>query len=97
MSNAHTILCIGYGFNDKHVHEKLSQKSQDPHTRFVVAAKKLTSSAKKFLIDRPCKNFIAIEQASSETQSLIWMSDHADPITYPGIVWSIDGLYSLVS
>jgi len=97
MSSAHTILCIGYGFNDRHVHQKLIQKARNPRARFIVAAKALTQNTKKFLKDGGCQNYIAIEEAAAPEQSLFWMSDRVDPVTYAGVAWSTGGLYKLVT
>jgi hypothetical protein len=89
---ANSFLCVGYGFNDKHVHAKLLEKARDPQARFIVAAQSLTANAKKFLLKGACKNFMAIERAASQCQSLIWQSDKDDPITVPGNLWSVSGL-----
>jgi hypothetical protein len=97
LKDANSFLCVGYGFNDKHVHAKLLEKAKDPQSRFIVAARSLTTNAKHFLLRGACKNFIAIEGAASQCQSLIWQSNMDDPITVPGNLWSVSGLLATVT
>jgi hypothetical protein len=97
LKEANSFLCVGYGFNDKHVHTKLVEKAKDPQARFVVASRTLTRGAKKFLLDGACKSFMAIERGIADEQSLIWTSDRTDPITVAGSLWSIAGLLAAVT
>jgi len=96
MKQSNSFLCVGYGFNDKHVHTKLLEKARDPQARFIIACRKLTESTKKFLMGGACRNFIAIEEAGSPNQSLVWQSAGGDPISVAGKLWSISGLCDLV-
>jgi hypothetical protein len=64
IKNATSFLCIGYGFNDKHVHTTLlSQiKSNKP---IIVITKELTAKTKDTIIKNNCKNYVLFEQANS--------------------------------
>jgi hypothetical protein len=63
ISNASSILCIGYGFNDEHVQQKLIRgiKNGKP---IIVITKELTKQAKDAIIHDNCKNYILFEQAN---------------------------------
>ena len=96
MQGANSFLCVGYGFNDKHIHTKLIEKSQDSRVRFIVAARCLTDSTKRFLREGGCKSYIAVEKGA-DGQSLIWAPDLVDPISVQGNLWSIGGIYQTVT
>ena len=92
MNNASAFLCVGYGFNDKHVHTKLIRKAQDPHSRFIILARTLTDNTKKFLFNGGCKNFIAIERLEENGRSQVYLPEYTEPISMEMDVWSMRGL-----
>jgi hypothetical protein len=65
IENATGFLCIGYGFNDRHIHPKLINqiKSQKP---IIVLTKELTPKTKQSIIGNNCKNYILMEEANSK-------------------------------
>jgi len=68
LKNAQALLCVGYGFNDKHIQPKLEENCSQRSTLIVVLAQKLTDAAKIFLLHGKCKNFLAFEESSLGTR-----------------------------
>lgn len=64
---ANSFLCIGYGFNDKHIQPKLIENCHKKSTKIVVIARELTKSAKDFLFSENCKSFLAFEKSDNGT------------------------------
>jgi len=63
ITTASSYLCIGYGFNDTHIQEKLIRQIKNQDKPIVVLAKKLTPKTKELIKDS-CKNYILIEEGS---------------------------------
>lgn len=61
MSEARTVFCLGYGFNDQHVQEKLKARRGDGGATFVIVAHTLTAATNDFLAAGNCQRYIAIE------------------------------------
>lgn len=64
LQSAGAYLCIGYGFNDEHVQEKLVRRCADPRIPLVLLTKKLTDAATAFLSGGRCKNYLALVELS---------------------------------
>lgn len=79
MSEARTVFCLGYGFNDQHVQEKLKARRSDGGATFVILARTLTQATKAFLAEGNCQRYIAIEgrfdPTGKPTGSTIRMKD----------------------
>lgn len=67
MSDARTVFCLGYGFNDQHVQEKLKARRGDGGATFVIVTFELTEATKKFLAEGNCQRYIAIESRTDPT------------------------------
>lgn len=61
MSEARTVFCLGYGFNDQHVQEKLKARRGDGGATFVIVAHTLTPATRDFLAGGNCQRYIAVE------------------------------------
>lgn len=64
IEQASSYLCIGYGFNDAHVHPKLISQIRNGKP-IIIITKELTNGTKKAIIDGDCKQYILMEQINS--------------------------------
>lgn len=60
-------LCIGFGFNDKHIQPILLERWHSGDAILVILTKKLSASAKKMLHDSGGYEFLAMEQSGADT------------------------------
>lgn len=91
--SAKSILCIGYGFNDNHIHLKLNNKMRQGRTPILIATKKLTDNAIQFIQRAPSSNVFGIEEFNKGTR--VVFSDH-EVILEDYSFWSLDELIKLV-
>lgn len=76
LSGAPGFLCIGYGFNDTHIHPKLTERIKDYNKPVVILAKVLTESTKRVLDEiRECE-YLAIEMGSTREKSRVYTKIH---------------------
>lgn len=73
ITKASCYLCIGYGFNDAHIQEKLIHQIKNENKPIIVLAKNLTSKTKELIIGS-CSNYILFEECTSETGTIIHSS-----------------------
>ena len=90
---AKSILCIGYGFNDNHIHLKLINKMREGKIPILIATKKLTESAIKFIKQAPASNVLGIEEFNNGTR--VVFNDH-EVIFEDKSFWSFEELIKLV-
>jgi hypothetical protein len=64
LEQAQAYLCVGYGFNDSHVQEKLVERCDAHATPVVIVTHGLTPTTKKFLSSGRCRQYLAIESSS---------------------------------
>ncbi|MDD5531021.1 MAG: SIR2 family protein [bacterium] len=86
-NKAPSILCIGYGFNDTHIHPKLISRSKAKKIPIVILAKKLSDKAKSFIENSQNDKLIGIEQ--SDTGALLYLTDKSK-ISINDNIWDID-------
>lgn len=67
-------LCIGYGFNDEHIHPKLIQQLKQKNKPIVTVTKELSENGKKILLDNPLKS-IAIEDGGVNKTKIHFFED----------------------
>lgn len=91
--SARAILCIGYGFNDNHIHLKLVEKMRQGRTPILIATKKLTDNALQFIRRAPSSLVMGIEQFHQGTR--VVYSDR-EIILEDDAFWSLDELIKLV-
>ncbi len=95
LSGADSYLCIGYGFNDQHIQEKLVNRCIKDDTPVVVLARTLSESAKDFLLKGKCKNYLALERDGTST--VIHSSSIAGSITVKNTsYWSFEKFLGLI-
>jgi hypothetical protein len=59
-------LCVGYGFNDEHLQQKLVERCDRDSVPLVVLTKELTPTAKTFLASGRCRSYLALERPRAE-------------------------------
>ncbi len=77
LSDAGSFLCVGYGFNDTHIHPKLTERAANGRKPLVVLAKVLTDAAKATITSLTRTPYLAIEQGSSGDLSRVYTNEHA--------------------
>mgnify|MGYP001469464427 CR=1 FL=1 len=91
--SAKSILCIGYGFNDNHIHLKLVDKMRQGRTPILIATKKLTDNAIHFIQRATSSNVFGIEEFNNGTR--VVFSDK-EVLLEDLSFWSLDELIKLV-
>jgi hypothetical protein len=71
LGSAEAFLCVGYGFNDAHIHPKLTERVQVHHRPIIVLARTLTNAAKATLA-RLADGFLAVEQGATPGASRVY-------------------------
>lgn len=88
-------LCIGYGFNDTHVHPRLIQYSKNRRKPILVVVRDITSAIQKNVIDSRCKYIIISSDGGEGTKILT--SNDSNPINIPDkIYWNVSGLCEIL-
>ena len=93
---ANAYLCIGFGFNDEHIQEKLINRCANNAARVVVITYALSDSAKSFLFKGNVKNYLAIERGDADENSIVYSSSFDKPIHIDSDIWSLGGFMSLL-
>lgn len=95
IDNSNTYLCIGFGFNDEHIQEKLINRCAKGDASVIVITYKLSDSAKKFLLDGHASEYLAIEY-STDHSSKIYSSEIVGEVEIDGSYWSIKDFCNLI-
>jgi len=95
IKNATSFLCIGYGFNDDHVQEKLIEQIKNKKP-IIVITRQLTPNAKKAIIDNQCKQYILIEQANTNDTRIYSSSFAGEEIINDQSYWSLNEYMKLI-
>jgi len=93
---ASSYLCIGFGFNDEHIQEKLVEKCVREDASITLVTRDLSEAARGFLVDGNVSNYLAIERGETDKQSIIYSSENVEPIMVDGDYWSFNGYLSLI-
>jgi hypothetical protein len=95
IENANGFLCIGYGFNDIHVHPKLITQIKN-HKPIIVITKELTTKTKDAIIGSKSKAYILLEQANIN-DTRIYSSFHPKPKIISGVsYWTLSEYLKLI-
>lgn len=86
-ASARAIICIGYGFRDRHIQPKLQSQIAKQRVPVVFLAKVLSQEIKDFI--KTCQNspYLALEQAGADTRA--YVSGHPNGIDVPGSIWEM--------
>lgn len=89
---ANSFLCIGYGFNDEHIQEKIITKINQG-TPIVVITMKLSDKA-AHLINEKSNHSIIIEKGEAPDSSTFIVNGRITELA--GTFWTIDGFMSII-
>lgn len=89
---ATAFLCIGYGFNDNHIHPKLIERIKAKVPLIVIT--KLMSPKAHELIQKNSEKYIILEETDGKT--LVSTPDSPDGVKLDGNYWTIDGLMKIL-
>lgn len=93
---ASSYLCVGFGFNDEHIQEKLVNRCAKDDATVIVITYKLSDSAKKFLFSGSPTRYLAIEAQENDLNSVVYSSEFDDPVKIEGNYWSLNGFLELI-
>lgn len=93
---ASAYLCIGFGFNDEHIQEKLVNRCAKDDATVIVVTHRLSDSAKKFLFNGNSIRYLAIEAQENDLNSVVYSSEFDEPIKLEGNYWSLNGFLELI-
>ncbi|MBV1915866.1 MAG: SIR2 family protein [Pseudomonadales bacterium] len=93
---ASSYLCIGFGFNDEHIQEKLVNRCAKDDATIIVVTYQLSDSAKRFLFGNNSIRYLAIESQENDLDSVAYSSELNGPIKLDGNYWSLDGFLKLL-
>ncbi|MFZ4763137.1 MAG: SIR2 family protein [Alphaproteobacteria bacterium] len=94
IENASGFLCIGFGFNDSHIQEKLIQACQNNSKPIILLTKDLTDNAQNFL--NGCNNYFAFTN-HEDTQTKIRSSSPEDFLMPDTQWWRLSEFISILS
>ncbi len=80
-ANARAVLAVGYGFNDRHIQPKLTNRVLKQQVPVVVLAKTLTPTAKTFLAQCKHSSYLALESDGTRTRA--YCAAHPDGLVLP--------------
>ncbi len=95
LRNADSYLCVGYGFNDRHLQTTLRGRFNSKEVPMVVLTKQLSDNAKKFLLNSKSNRYLAIEEYGEG--SCIYTYDFPDGSILPSrSIWRLDHFLEFV-
>lgn len=95
IENATSFLCVGYGFNDKHVHTKLLTQIKN-NKPIIVLTKELTAKAKEAIINNNCKNYCLFEQANDNDTKVFSSAFSGEQIISDVSYWKLEEYLKLI-
>ncbi len=82
LDNSTAVICIGYGFRDRHIHPKLIARCRTNNTPILIAARTLTQEAREFLRNSGGDKHVALEDHDEGT--MVYTSDYPDGVVVVG-------------
>lgn len=96
IESANSYLAIGFGFNDRHIQEKLIQKCLRDKACITVITYQLSDATKSFLFKSGIENYLAVERGGHDGESIIYSSLIDTPITVDKDYWTLQGYLNLI-
>lgn len=90
IDSAQAFLIVGYGFNDEHIQPKLIDSIQQRNTPIIVLVKKLTSSGRRLLLERPIDDYLILESDHTTTRVHCSDFDGDDMVIPDSNIWNLD-------
>ncbi len=92
---AGSYLCIGYGFNDKHLQTKLVERCRVESVPLVLITKEITPTAHEFLKSGKCPRYLALEECGSGSK--MYSAEYPDGVELKDKpVWQLEQFLSMV-
>ena len=89
-------LCIGYGFNDIHVHPNLLKHSSNRKKTILIITKEITDAIQKRIIDTKLYPYIIVADNAGKG-SVIYDSSESAPLYFDKeVFWTIPGLCKII-
>lgn len=95
LENTDSYICIGYGFNDEHIQEKLVNKCIQNNSKLLIITRTLTDATKKFIKEQGCKNYLAFE-CNDKSNTKVYSSEFGEIIFDNVNYWSLEGFLNLI-
>jgi len=96
LASHNSYICIGYGFNDSHIQEKLVNKCIHNNSKLLIITRTLTESTKKFITEQGCKNYLAFECANGIHTKVYSSELEHEIIIKNEDLWSLDGFLKII-
>lgn len=88
LESATAYLCVGFGFNDKHIQPKLLERWKQGNAFLVILTRTLSKSAKKMLENANDQEFLALEKREDGTY--MWSHERREGTQLDGIdLWKL--------
>jgi hypothetical protein len=94
IAGANAILCVGYGFRDRHIQPKIIERCRGSNVPIVVLTRTLTPEAHDFLMKSGGRSWLAMERHDENTR--VFSPEYPDGTNVDGDMWSFDGFNRLV-
>ena len=95
LKTANAVLCVGYGFRDRHIQPKLVERCRQKNVPIVVLARTLTEEAKRFLRKNGGKAHLAMEECPEGTR--VFTPELPEGVVIEGReLWTFEGFNQLV-
>jgi len=88
IEKARAYLCVGYGFNDLHLQEKLVERCNVDAVPIVILTKMLTTKTKEFLDSGRFRRYLALEESPAGT--CVYSNEEPAGADLPGVaLWQL--------
>lgn len=94
IGGANSILCVGYGFRDRHIQPKIVERCRGSNVPIVVIARTLTPETHDFLQRSGGRSWLAMQMHDDKTR--VFSPEHPDGVDVDGNAWSLDDFNRLV-
>lgn len=88
-------VCIGYGFNDRHVQTMLLKYAKKRKAKILIVTKDITDSIRKNVIDKEGYDYLIIY--SDGSNGTIFQDNTDKLVINDAIYWTIDGLMNIIN
>jgi hypothetical protein len=96
LQQARGYVCIGYGFNDRHIQPKLIERCVAEAVPLTLLTRTMTPAARDFLLGGRCRQFLVLEQGATGTRA--YCPDYPNGVELPEPdLWTLSGFLSLVT
>ena len=66
---AKSLMCVGFGFNDRHIQPEIIKRTREPRCKFLIMARHLTNNARSILQEIRCAQYLALEEHEGGTMA----------------------------